>query len=593
MTVTHPGLGRLGSILFLAALAAFWADAIHTLGWPPLLELHSLALPTPRLVALWSLYGIYGVATLAGLTCYFSSTSLSGSLLASANTRRVLPWLMLSAFTLPLLLRFLVLSGLPLTDDETTYLFSARLLLLGKLRQASPEMPRAFDHIFLINDGWMLGQYFLGWPVVLALAEQFHARDFAAPLLSALSLLPLSLILRRYLKPGLALASLMLYSGSWTVNVMAATLLSHTACNCFLLLFVHLGLRSSEDRDAGAGTAALCALAGATAFFIRPSSTVIVALPLGIHMLMRITHLEQDAKRRVAAFVFVAAGAAAGFLLLNQHLHGSPLSTGYYHFYEFDRSQGYRYFTPEQYQVGIKMTDTLSQPMLVLQLLWGGLRRLSLDGLGWPLPVLLPPLLALAMHRSGAPFVTACTLMLFIHALMRDFGIDSFGPVHLFEALAPLVIALGIGIRNLGELLAARSIGLADSPRADSLAVPFAAAILLSAMLLLMPVRLFNLHLIIGNIAQPTRLAQSLPAPAIIFSPHPFTDQRQSQPRHYLYYPPINSPMLDDRTLWLNDLGERTNCQLIKRFPGRDAYTLIWSDTGIAALRPTCSRSAP
>ena len=43
----------------------------------------------------------------------------------------------------------------------------AETLALGKLKIQSPPGPGFFDRTFMINDGFLYAQYFLGWPALM------------------------------------------------------------------------------------------------------------------------------------------------------------------------------------------------------------------------------------------------------------------------------------------------------------------------------------------------------------------------------------------------------------------------------------------
>jgi hypothetical protein len=104
-----------------------------------------------------------------------SADRIAGSLFA--GPRATLVGLGVAGGALSLLIAIVVVRQHTLTEDEKTYLFQARLLLMGKLSIAVPPEADAFRQSFLVigDAGKWSGQYFWAQPALLALGLVAHA----------------------------------------------------------------------------------------------------------------------------------------------------------------------------------------------------------------------------------------------------------------------------------------------------------------------------------------------------------------------------------------------------------------------------------
>ncbi len=122
-------------------------------------------------LALWGFFGLAAAAALTyGLLLLLSASRSRGEfppLLAAGSDRRWILVTVVLALLIPVAIRTFVLVGAPVTDDESTYRFSAQLLARGQLYAESPPEKFFFDRSFMINDGRFYTQYFLGWPALM------------------------------------------------------------------------------------------------------------------------------------------------------------------------------------------------------------------------------------------------------------------------------------------------------------------------------------------------------------------------------------------------------------------------------------------
>ena len=223
------------------ALAGLVLAFFHLVGFIFLdgfaLDLGSFDYPTPKylkFVGLWVVFGTVAAGSLAlAIAHYWSSSRTCKGLDAAwrAVTDNIfLTCACVAAFVIPLSIRYFVLGSAPLTDDESAYRFAAELIASGRLWVVSPQPKIFFDQNFMINDGRLYPMYFLGWPAFLQLGLWVGAPGLVNPLLSALTVPPLALALRRFVGRRWARAGVLLFLSAPFIQIAAATLLSHTAC---------------------------------------------------------------------------------------------------------------------------------------------------------------------------------------------------------------------------------------------------------------------------------------------------------------------------------------------------------------------------
>lgn len=567
----------------IALTGLFWSIILVKLGSPPILDLHSLTLITPHLGIAWITYSLCGGALIAAMLLMLNNEPKT-----RITSQQLIKFLIPTAFIIPLAIRIFFLEKIPLTDDEAVYEFTAKLMADFKLSIPSYASPRAFDHIFLINDGRMFGQYFIGWSALLAIAISIGFQDMLAPMLSALTLIPLLLILRRHLSDSWVTAGLLIYCFSFLVSVMASTLLSHTACNFFILWFIFFSLRTADNTENGAKFAVAAATCASIAFFIRPSTTLLACIPFIMSMMSRMLNPRQEAiKTKLVFFTITAAIFSIAFLATNKLIYGSYIETGYHQFFIFDKSHGFIFFNPESYQVDNRIRESLANPLETLRVFWSGVQRLSFDGMNWPIPSLLILCTTAAIFTDGRAYAVAALLLLAVHTLIKDLGIDSFGPTHLFEALPLMLVSALIGANKIISILISSKASkhLPNILRTKSTPTLLATAAIVFSIFTIIPLRAYNLSIIKNNISAPYSAAQALPGKNIIFTDYPFIDQSNIWPlKHYVYYPPINSPDLKDKTLWVNRRGVIEDNAILNQFPDRRAFHLEWKKNNMVAL---------
>lgn len=584
----------------LACFAEFWRALAYILGPDLRLDLGSINFPTRRLVTAWNLYALWGIAAWIGL--YLAAGDLFKRVAADSSSSKARWSYVLAAcgvlsFLIASAMRLFVLQGVPLTDDETSYHFASETLRAGRLFADAPTMPEFFDRMFLVIEaGRMYSQYFIGWPVLLAAASFLHLEYWLPALIVALSTVPLGAILKRHVAAPIAIAGVVLFSTSMMVGVMGALLLTHAASTLFALLFAAWYFRLKAGETSGPLAGLVGAAIFSTAFFIRPSTTLVVCGPFLIAVIVHLLRHWRSSGATVLGFGLTAAVFASLFLSVNRVLYGSWFATGYAPVRAAAQEASGNFM--RDLGLSDRAAMVLGDPSLLMNLLQSGIERLSYDFLGLP-SVFILLLVVFALARPGIRiFAASVALSLILHTLILDFGVDSFGPVHLFELGACLIVLLCGAVDTLPAFKARAEKYLSPGmvsywPETGSLAAGLICVTLVSWSTYF-PVRILNLVSIRENIAAPLRAAENLVGKTVIFTPSGvLTNQAPMWPlRHFLFYKPVNDYGLNGKTLWVNDLGMAKNTDLIKTMPDRTGYLLRWTAEGHPVLVPLDSEES-
>jgi hypothetical protein len=267
--------------------------------------------------------------------------------------------------------------------------------------------------------------------------------------------------------------------------------------------------------------------------------------------------------------------------------NGSPWRSGYTRYAQYIVENGFRFSTYTEKDVSsIGFFDfTHFWAALVHEAF--GVVRLSADLFGWPLPFML-----MLMALSGITRLTwllwgMVGSFLFMMLFQREWGIDTFGPVHAFELSLPILILTLVGLNNLGAWLAKRA-----SAERRLLPTPlFAPSLLLTLISVNLvgfaPVRLTAVHQIAAliNIALEEPEKAGLHR-AVVFAPFPFAEPCNGTPNHFVFFHPANDPDLQNDVLWVNHVSLEDDRRLVDRLPDRIGYVLTWSAHCDVALRP-------
>lgn len=540
-------------LLALYAAALLWSGAVPT-------ELGSLAVAPDlaRIRVCWVLFGIPAWLFLAsrldpgrgwddprGRWAFVLGGALLTALLAA-------------------LVRALVLDGLPVTDDEALYRFQSELLAQGRLAATSPPMRAFQDQPFLVNDGRVYSQYFLGWPFLLLPDVWLGLGGYVNAVYAALTVPAFFLLGERVGGPRGGRLAVVVGASAPMLVYGAATEMSHTSATLLLAWGTWLALRGADD-DAPWWTAPLLGLCMAGAFWIRPLTTLGLGAP---PLLWWLAHRFGDA-RRILLLLLVVLPLAALFLYVNALQTGSPWLTAYRAYYAFAIENDLHYAYP--------IHDAETWPLRVglltsLRTLGIALYRFDLSATGWP-TLLLPLLLAglrdrERLWREGAVFWAMAIAFGLLGSLSPDAGVDPFGPVHFFEWIVPAVPLLVLAATLLEER---------------------GTALVLSGVLLAwvgyVPVRTLAIERQADRVAE-VRAAVAHLEDAVVFMPilyqvcpgrpTPFVNLRPE---------PLYGP--EDPVVWANmETPEQERTYLERVFPGRTGWRLRRDDGCDVVVEP-------
>ena len=532
------------------------------------LGLGNIGFPSYRFVAFTMFYALLGgagaVCIAVGWTRGFSATSL-----------REVPWFLVVATALgvliPVVIRWLVLAGGVVADDESVYRFSAELLASGRLTAPSHPLKLFFDHPFMVNDGRMFSQYFLGWPAIMALGVPFGATGYVNALVSGATVPALYRLLKTVSGVTWARLGVLVFLTSPMIQIAAATEMSHTsalAALVYAMWLVTLALRGG-----GPATHFGFGLALSIAFFIRPASAVAVTLPWGV--LWMGTQLKNRAFSNILWFAIPTSVLGGLFLWVNAEQTGSIFGVAYQQAFQYAIENGLRFshVVPERANATVMLASGGFPEMLTMTAV--GLLRLNMSLFGWPLSLGLLPL-AIGLRPANWWWASVGTYVL-VHLSLFDAGIDTFGPTHWFEMALPVLVLTMLGCKRAAGWASQISTNAAPFPR--NLVLTFVTA----SVLLFTPYRLKAVREIAAMTRRaPDAVDRAHVHNAVIFVNRPWAATCNtglgSPPRHFVFWWPVNDPNFENDVLWANHLSVKQDRKLLDAFPGREGYITWWNE---------------
>jgi hypothetical protein len=599
--VAEPSPGsshRPASSILLFAAAALALVAFHLVGYEYLdgftLDLGSLNYPTPRylgLVAFWMPLGALSAVLLSIAVARWCSGSDRFATVAgqwnALSDQRFLLWACVAALVIPLAMRRSLLNGAPLADDESAYRFAAELLASGRLWVPSPALKLFFDQNFMINDGRLYPVYFLGWPALLVPGVWVGAPGIVNSVLSALTVPPLMWAFADLVGRQWARAGVVIFLSAPFIQISAATGLAHTSCLMALTWCLWMYLRTTKGTASPRDHAGF-ALSFALAFCIRPQSALPLGLPLIVAWVVSLTRLDRGRRLRCAlAFLLPSASLAALFLGSLWAQNGSPWLIGYSRYCQYLIENGFRFSTFNASDLAAMPGFDFSQIGPAIARTAVGLFRLNADLFGWFCSLaLLPfavPIFSSRIRILWAMLGSYFLLLMFQH----DWGIDTFGPVHAFEASLPIIGLTVAGASTLGRLSAK------TGTRERTLLAPsLVAALIVTAWLGFVPIRLAA----VGQIARHVNTALEAPERAgidraVVFAPFPFAPRCGGVPSHFVLFRPVNDPDLVNPILWVNHVSLSEDRRLVESLGDRPGYVMRWTPRCEVTLVPLSSLS--
>lgn len=568
-------LMALGLLVWVAFYVLGSAHADFALGLGSTME------PTPRhllFLHYLTLYGALGVLLLAPGIFYAFPGLREWK---GWEERDFLPLAVGAAFLVPVVLRILVLGSVRITDDESLYRFAAELLASGRLTASSHPLRLFFDHAFLVNDGEMFTQYFLGWPALLSLGVLVGAPGYVNAVLSALTVPALYLLMRDLTSRMWAQLIALLFLVSPMVQLLAATELAHTSMLWALTWTAYLAIRVARDPDRP-WLHALLALAFCVAFFIRPLTALGIGGPFLVHWAWSWTKSQRKGPA-LAAFAVPTLLLAVLFLWVNEVQTGSFLKPAYVAWQEYARANAFRFS-------GLTVSEVPTIPNLAfrgwdtaLAVLSAGLGRLNYALFGWPTAFLFLPL-AWTFRRARV-FWASLAAFLVLHLPLRDAGVDTVGPVHFAELALPVLVLTGIGLHVISTWFLERW------PRGHAAVLALLVSLLASGLVLYVPHRLRAVS-VVGTLVSVPRAAVERTGieEAVVFISVPYAlgcnPAIPVPSRPWTVWWPMNDPDFTDDVLYANHLSVERDRQLMTYFPDRTGWIARWRPDCTLAIVP-------
>ena len=540
-------------------------------------------------LAYWTVLGGLSAIVIASGLRYLPPFRSTAALLRGRNPIPDWLWMTLfsvGAFVIPLVIRNELLFNTPLTDDESAYEFMAEVLAMGRLTAPSHPERAFFDRLFMVNDGAMYSQYFVGWPALMAPGVWLGDVGLMNPVYSGLTVPPLFLVIRRLAGAPWAKFATLMYIASPMLMIGAATLMSHTSC-VWALAWLSWFVARGRDPDAPWWSHVGVASFFSITFFIRPTSAIGAGAPLLVWWGMGWLNAPRQRMLAMAlAFLVPAAAFSGAFFAVNKIQNGSYTMVSY--------QRALRYTTESEFP--IKRWKEFPEER-VANLRFGNPRaRAATQGIaifrmnyalfGWPSSFIF---VLFAGWRRHAGVYWASLLGFFAaHLFVAHVGVDSFAPVHYYETAWPFLVLSALGLRNLTDhidILRFRS--MAHKRRMLAFPVSLLVALIMVSAFSYGRRRLLRVRDLAKNVALPEHTAKSMGLTnAVIFATRPFAKNCFSRPsKHFVFWRPNNDPYLTNDILWVNSRDLRRNKDFMtNHFPDRRGYMMLWGDCFVEYL---------
>jgi hypothetical protein len=491
------------------------------------------------------------------LSVFLAKAGIRFHLPKGSDDRRTIGILLLVAAVVLILSTELIFHETEVTDDENTYDFQARTLVLGRVVNPPPPVWQSFTNIFIINDGrYWVGKYTLGHPLLIAIGIALGDRYIVTIAISILTLLLLYGIgLELYGDKKVSFLALALGIVSPFFYCVSSSRLSHTTTAFFLALFIYLFLRARRAKDwrVGAAFSALSGLALGYAFNVRSLTALGFALPFGFVV------AADFYRKKPAAFlktVLLAGGFAAMFGLT---LWYNSIVTGHFfafpfHYYNINESLGF----------GVQ-GHTIFQALRNLVI---SIARLNSIFLGFPLSLLFVFVSFFAKKDFGDRLLFGI-LAGVAGAYLFYFspGVSDLGPVYYYELLVPLLLLSSRGILFVHRIIASRF------ENAAALIPNFLVLSCFFSLITFVPEQASHIARLTRQIREPYEAVESA-------SIHHALVLMKSRPKKGWVFGYRNpSPDFDDDVVYCLYADRGSNLAVANHFADRKIYVLDYSDS--------------
>ena len=471
----------------------------------------------------------------------------------------------LAFFLLPFiwtnLISYFIFEHIPHIQDSIAQVFHGKIFLLGKLYVPSPEPREFFDFTHMINNGRWYSQYPPGHSFLMSIGHLIHVPWLINPLFGSLCVVLLYLIGREIYDERTAKLGAFLGMISPFLLFMSGEFMNHTTTLFFVELFL-LGF-SRMIRRGRARDAVLCGFSLGYALNIRPMTAVAVGAPFAFYALIRLLRLffrDVGAGVRFGVLCLLTLlifGMMAGVLLTFNYLtNGDPFLFGYIVLHGGGHKPGFGHSGwGEPHTPGKGVIQTLNN-----------LNALNKYLLEIPIPSLLFAVLALASPTANVwdllfvGYASSLALAYFFY-WFQDW---CFGPRFMFESTAAFLLLTARGLIAVPKIM--RTLfGVEDENRVRRYVALLMIFCLLVGLASNLPalVRIYSNSYwgVNGGILKTVKGMGIKNAIVFVRS----------------YYGSVfaaNSPTLDGDVIYVRDLGEEKNEELMRRFPDRKFYFL-------------------
>ena len=273
---------------------------------------------------------------------------------------------------------------------------------------------------------------------------------------------------------------------------------------------------------------------------------------------------------------------------MNQVQNGNYFKTGYHRYLEYSRENAFKFsLWPGEPQSSLVGFASLQFSMAKLAI---GFIRINLDLFGWP--ILFCLFLPFSWkQKHGRMLALSFLTIVGTSFVMQDAGIDTYGPVHLYEAGLPAILFIVLGVKSMQGSIASWISRHPEEPiarRYPQLAVMpqvMVIALILVSLVGYAPIRINAIRSMADNINAPFKaLREKNIHDAVIFSSLPLIRQEPISPtKHFVFYRPNNDPDLRNDVLWVDHVSLEEDMKLMREFPQRKGF--LWS--GPKAFRVT------
>jgi hypothetical protein len=472
-----------------------------------------------------------------------------------------------------LILIIFVARAKPLVDDEYAYVFQAQTYLMGHVAMPTPLAAKSFaDMHMLVRPVWT-GKYLFGHPVFLAIGTLLGSPYVASVAMSLVSLVFLFVLgIRTGNGQQAAIATWLLAVSPW-FWFTSATLLSHTS-TLMLFLVAAIGW-TSLDKHPSSILAFLIGLCMGWSFSIRPLTALLLSIPFAFLALRNAFRDPKAWSKMVAALALGGLIIVGLVLLYDRAVTGNPFQMPFTLSWPGENI-GFGEVFPVGHPIPIYHTPLKGIFNLAVSTI-----RANYWFLGWPVSFLpLIGLLALT-HFGNQPnseegqriawtswdtlWVAVICVFCIGYISYYSSGVSDTGPVYYYELLVPLTLLSAKGILAAHQLF--------TSSRFPHLKyfVPICCVVFtLGSVVFFVPEKALHNKKLSEFAYRPFELAEKqIQGKALVLvGPRPHIG--------WLHNRPQPSPKLDDRILFVRLLDNTANEEVLKAFPDRKAYRLLY-----------------